>query len=338
MIHPPTTKFLIMLVSVALVVPGSVQAAPCATGDNRCVGELNRERARAATTEANRARYLYAAHRAFMFAFDLTGESNDLCEARKAFDEGVKLASESLAERFNNSAPMLAARERAGTATCKPSAPRGTRSKKSSPAPARPTREEATAAPATRADEGLLAVPVRRPDGDARSAAPAQLATAMAPAPSMEATPAAEEARGEPVSTRPVTSWPDAPRGPHRASQLRVRRLAGGAVLLLTSGALAAGMGAILRARAGVNRSIEDLDAAILAQQRNPTAQEQASEQGLNAEYRRQTAVAGLMGAAAVLSLGVSVTLFALSPRRTRMAAVPWATPRSAGLTIEGRF
>ena len=90
---------------------------------NRCVGVLNRDRARAATTEANRARYLYAAHRAFMFAFDLTGESNDLCESRKAFDEGAKLASESLAERFNNSAPMLAARERAGTATCPPGRP-----------------------------------------------------------------------------------------------------------------------------------------------------------------------------------------------------------------------
>ena len=338
MIHPPTTKCLLMLVSVALVVPGSVQAAPCATGDNRCVGVLNRDRARAATTEANRARYLYAAHRAFMFAFDLTGESNDLCESRKAFDEGAKLASESLVERFSNSAPMLAARERAGTATCKPSAPRGTRSKKSSPAPARPAREDATAAPAMRADEGLLAVPVRRPDVDARSAAPAQLATVMAPAPGPEATPAAEEAQGEPVSSRPVTSLPDAPRGQHRASQLRVRRMAGGAVLLLTGGAFAAGMGASLRARAGVNQSIEDLDTAILAQQRNPTAQEQASEQGLNAEYRRQTAVAGLMGAAAVLSLGASITLFALSPRRARMAAVPWATPRSAGLTIEGRF
>lgn len=338
MIHPPTTKCLLMMVSVALVVPGSVQAAPCATGDNRCVGELNRDRARTATTEANRARYLYAAHRAFMFAFDLTGESNDLCESRKAFDEGAKLASESLAERFSNSAPMLAVRERAGTATCKPSAPGRTRSKKSSPAPAKPASEEATAAPVTRADEGLLAVPSRRPDGDARPAAPAQLATVMAPASSMEATPAAEEAPAVPVATRPVTALPDAPRGQHRASQLRVRRLAGGAVLLLTSGAFAAGMGAILRARAGVNRSIEDLDAAIVAQQRNPTAQEQASEQGLNAEYRRQTVVAGLMGAAAVLSLGASVTLFALSPRRTRMAAVPWATPRSAGLTIEGRF
>ena len=337
MIHAPTTKCLLMLVSVALVIPGSVQAAPCATGDNRCVGVLNRDRARAATTEANRARYLYAAHRAFMFAFDLTGDSNDLCESRKAFDEGAKLASESLAERFNNSSPMLVARERAGTATCKPSAPRGTRSKKSSPAPGRPAREEAIVAPATRADEGLLAVPGRRPGADARSAA-AQLATVMAPAPGPEATHAAEEAQGEPVSTRPVTSLPDAPREQHRASQLRVRRMAGGAVLLLTGGAFAAGMGASLRARAGVNRSIEDLDTAILAQQRNPTAQEQASEQGLNAEYRRHTVVAGLMGAAAVLSLGASITLFALSPRRARMAAVPWATPRSAGLTIEGRF
>ncbi len=338
MIHPPTTKCLLMLVSVALVIPGSVQAAPCATGDNRCVGVLNRDRARAATTEANRARYLYAAHRAFMFAFDLTGESNDLCESRKAFDEGAKLASESLAERFSNSSPMLAARERAGTTTCKPSAPRGMRSKKSSPAPARPAREEATVAPATRADEGFLAVPGRRPDVDARSVASAQLATEMAPAPRPEAMPAAEEAQGEPVATRPVTSLPDAPREQHRASQLRVRRMVGGAVLLLTGGAFAAGMGASLRARAGVNRSIEDLDTAILAQQRNPTAQEQASEQGLNAEYRRHTAVAGLMGAAAVLSLGASITLFALSPRRARMAAVPWATPRSAGLTIEGRF
>jgi|JI6StandDraft_1071083.scaffolds.fasta_scaffold09699_2 hypothetical protein len=338
MIHPPTTKCLLMLVSVALVIPGSVQAAPCATGDNRCVGVLNRDRARAATTEANRARYLYAAHRAFMFAFDLTGDSNDLCESRKAFDEGAKLASESLAERFDNSAPMLAARERAGTATCKPSAPRGTRSKKSSPVPARPAREEATVAPAMRADEGLLAVPGRRPGVDARSTAPAQLATVMAPAAAPEATHAAEEAQGQPVSSRPVTSLPDASRGQHRASQLRVRRMAGGAVLLLASGAFAAGMGASLRARARVNQSIEDLDTALLAQQRNPTAQELASEQGLNAEYRRQTVVAGLMGAAAVLSLGASITLFALSPRRARMAAVPWATPRSAGLTIEGRF
>ena len=41
-----------MLVSVALVIPGSVQAAPCATGDNRCVGVLNRDRARTATTFA----------------------------------------------------------------------------------------------------------------------------------------------------------------------------------------------------------------------------------------------------------------------------------------------
>lgn len=47
MIHAPTTKCLLMLVSVALVIPGSVQAAPCATGDNRCVGVLNRDRARA---------------------------------------------------------------------------------------------------------------------------------------------------------------------------------------------------------------------------------------------------------------------------------------------------
>lgn len=334
-----STKILVMFVTVALAVPVAVHAAPstCPTGDNRCVGMLNRERARTAS-EVNRGRYLYAAHRAFMFSYNATGEVNDLCESRKAFDEGKKIAKDAFGERFAKSEPLLAERERVGTARCRASAPGAGKPKRSSA----PTRPAPQAAPATEADGGLLAIPVRQPDAMANSTASAGLLNvgpAVTIAPPTTAAPAVQAvaATSEPASTDSIAS-PSGPNTDAPTSKLRLRRVTAGAALLLTSGAFAAGFGVSLSARGEINRSIEALDAQILAEQRNPSEEEKTSERALNADYRRLTTVAGVTGAAAVLALGTSAALFALIPRRTRVAALPWGTPRAVGLSIQGRF
>lgn len=284
--------------------------ADCAVDDHACKAERFAVLAAQTTDPILRAQRLYAAHRSFLFLHQKTGSPAALCQARTLLEQvlAIQPRPEALTAPLRKAEDDLREREATTQIDCTPisrPAPRKKPSPRvpSTPAPtfAQPPSEPLLLDPPPAVIEGDL-LPVNAPPPTPSAARPAP--------PSLPA-------------ARPPVS---------RA------RLGSGLGLLLASAALAAGMGVSLDQRAAVLANFRALEARIDTAGRDATPDEYALADAANQRYGRLTLLAGITGAAATTSLLTGIILLATPPRRARLLAFPWSTPRAAGLSLHARF
>ena len=115
----------------ALQEPAPVTTGPsCERTDNACKAKLFVKKA--ATAEpAKRARYLFSASRSYLALFAQTGDVQDLCAARRNFEQSLAVPEQTASQRasFEESRTELEALEQKHGARCRPS----NRRKKSEP-------------------------------------------------------------------------------------------------------------------------------------------------------------------------------------------------------------
>ena len=175
--------------------------SPCELTDNACKAKLFIQKSTKAPP-AQRALYLFTAHRSYLALFAKTGQLRDLCAAREALNRSLAVPGQSAGQlaSFEASRAELEALEkqhgaRCGTKRRKPLEP--TAVAKNNPAAAPPDRPAAgspegattthpTPAPEPAAPEGLLAVPTQRrpmpnlrPEESALAASPRPVDTAQ---------------------------------------------------------------------------------------------------------------------------------------------------------------
>lgn len=111
---------ILIILSVALIADASPSARACEPGDNACKAELFVKRAKKAPTAEQRAKYLHAAHRSYIYLYDETHEARDLCAARRTLDLGLAIAglSDALRADFEAARDELMSRERAAGVRC----------------------------------------------------------------------------------------------------------------------------------------------------------------------------------------------------------------------------
>jgi hypothetical protein len=176
-------------------------AAECQRDDNACKARRHERRAEAATTPEDRAYYLHLAHRSYLFSFDRSRDTADLCAARRNFDASLAVEGQSMKQRESTVAVEkdLQAREGAAHTSCRRQDRKSQRARTSEP----PTRIAAASPDELRSDlpvhaqavgtnvtpgdldelrwDPLRAQAVEKAQGD--SAAPlAELAATQAPA------------------------------------------------------------------------------------------------------------------------------------------------------------
>ena len=118
--------------AATLVLQGAtppVRAEKCPLTDNRCKAEQFVQRAAAAASARHRALYLHAAHRSYLALFDQTGETRDLCAARRTFDQSLAIQDQPDIQRasFEALRDDLTSRERARGVRCGSTAKRPAR-------------------------------------------------------------------------------------------------------------------------------------------------------------------------------------------------------------------
>lgn len=159
----------------------------------------------------------------------------------------------------------------------------------------------------------LLASSLARPPAQAEAVPPA-------PAPAPERAPA--------IAARDVGRPPLSP-----------GRIAGGALLLAAGAAGWVGVGLLLRDASRIDQAVLEVHKGIIADGRTmATAEEQQIYDHYIEEHERKTAIAGAVGTAAGLATLGGVLLLALRPRARRLAARPWGTLSTAGVTLAGSF
>ena len=100
----------------------------CERTDNACKARVFVTKA--ATAEpAKRARYLYSASRSYLALFAQTGNIQDLCSARRKFDQSVAVSDQTATQRasFEESRPELETLEKKHSARCRSSSSTSTR-------------------------------------------------------------------------------------------------------------------------------------------------------------------------------------------------------------------
>ncbi|MCY0992141.1 hypothetical protein OV203_33700 [Nannocystis sp. ILAH1] len=109
-----------IILSVALIADASPSARTCEPGDNACKAELFVKRAKKAPTAEQRAKYLHAAHRSYLYLYDETHEARDLCAARRTVDQGLAITglSDVLRADFEAARDALMSREREAGVRC----------------------------------------------------------------------------------------------------------------------------------------------------------------------------------------------------------------------------
>ena len=327
------TGALTLLLTLQEAAPADTAArSSCELTDNACKAKLFIQKSTKAPP-AQRALYLFTAHRSYLALFAKTGQVRDLCAAREALDRSLAVPGQSAGQlaSFEASRAELEALEKQYNARCGAKhrkAPASTAvAKNRAPAAASPDRpgssEGPIAATTTRptsalepaAPEGLLAVPtapLRRPVPDLRPEEPALAAL-----------------------PRPVRAvQPEGPYKPGRTSTPgRPMIIAGGTTLGL--GFILAGVAGYAGSRvAEASRASFDLydqnqgqgDAEALAEQ----------TQLRNTFHRWVPVTIGttIAGSAAVIvgAVLVRIGVRRMQPSRTAVVPVP------GGLAIHARF
>ncbi len=306
--------------------------SPCELTDNACKAQLFIQKS-AKAPPAQRALYLFTAHRSYLALFAKTGQLRDLCAAREALDRSLTVPGQSAGQlaSFEASRAELEALEKQHGARCgakrrkapeptavatnRPSAAtspdRPVARSPEGPTTTRPTPELEPAAP-----EGLLAVPTatppRRPVPNLRPEEPA-LAS----------------------SPRPVLAvQPEGPATPGRApTPGRPMSIAGGTTLGV--GLVLAGVAGYAGSRvAEASRSSFDL---YDQNQGQGDAEALAEQTQLRNTFHRWVPVTigtAIAGSAAVIvgAVLVRIGVRRMQPSRTSVLPVP------GGLAIHARF
>jgi hypothetical protein len=198
------TGALTLLLAVQAASPADTATrSPCELTDNACKAKLFIQKS-AKAPPAQRALYLFTAHRSYLALFAKTGQLRDLCAARDALDRSLAVPGQSAGQlaSFEASRVELEALEKQHGARCgakRRKTPEPTAVAKNGPTAVSPDRPAAVALEGTiaatrpspalepAAPEGLLAVPTqRRPVPNLR---PDEPALAASPRPTLAAQP-----------------------------------------------------------------------------------------------------------------------------------------------------
>lgn len=312
----------------ALQEPSPVSTGPaCARMDNGCKARMYVKKA-AAAEPARRAIYLFTASRSYLALFAQTGDVQDLCAARKNFEQSLSVREQTASQRasFEESRAELEALEKQHGARCKSSS---RRQKSTSIAVARST----PAAPAEPAPS--TPVPVD-------SSAPMPLEMLVAPSVPGEQVAAEEELLAVPL---PRSAGPRIPRAAapadHPPAPSRAR--APGRPLVIGGGATL-GVGVVLASVAGY-ASAQVADASRASYHLYDQTQGRggldvlAAESQIHRDFNRWvpvtigTAIAGTTAViAGAVMLRVGIRRLKQGPVRTALVPVP------GGLAIHARF
>lgn len=291
----------------------------CERTDNACKARVFVTKA--ATAEpAKRARYLYSASRSYLALFAQTGNIQDLCSARRKFDQSVAVSDQTATQRasFEESRPELETLEKKHSARCRSSNHR----KKAEPIAV--TRSTPSATPPMAAESAPSS------QGAVPSPAPGPLELLATPS-----TPDEPIAADAGLLAIPKTAAAEGPAAPPTTALPRRRptaRIAAGASLLVAGVGFAGGLAASLVARDRMNGAIAALDATATAQGRELTPGESAMAKDADARYIRFGHASAAFGTLAGLSLVTGVVLLAVPPARTTLRAR--VRPVGAGLHV----
>ena len=107
------------LAAMLVLEPPPARPSECPLTDNRCKAERFVQRAAAAPSSAVRAKYLEAAHGSYLAVYDESGDSRDLCAARRTFDQTLAaLGTSTATPRLMPLQDALEERERRRRSRC----------------------------------------------------------------------------------------------------------------------------------------------------------------------------------------------------------------------------
>ncbi len=317
----------------------------CPLTDNRCKAGLYERRASTAPNAAQRAQYLYAAYRSYLFLFEKTGAPRDLCAARRSLDASLAVADQPQAQRAVSETMRqdLEAREREAGADCKSVARRQRVNRTGALLVA---RRRAPGPPAA-----LLPGPAAPPDQPVQAADHSTAPPPAEHAPSTTTPPTVNHARVELLAG--LDSWPTAtaaqapdlmPVAARRMNTERPPSAPRPGRGLVIAGGVTLGVGVALTAVAGsVGRRMLDTRKEIIALGDSvdgfATTDQSIRDDALRGDYRAmetQTLALALAGGASVL---VGVILTSIGGRRmARVASRTALVPASGGLVFHARF
>ncbi len=312
------TPVIHLLVASMLAAP-PIDPATCGAADLRCTGRANLDAARLATSNEQKAKHLYRAHRAFLALAD-SGPApqrvQDLCRAQQLLKQARKLAATSNLARIAASEVETAAKFKATGIECH----------------SRKRGDPSDPRVASIADPGidpppLLPVEPRTPHPTVDITAGSTPVDAPSSRSPSDPTPAL-------TSPPPRAPLPSVPHPSHH--RWTPRAWAGLGTALLGAG-LVAGMGGSLRGRRAANDVILAIDRDVEAANRTLTTDETLRVHDANLRWQRLTAVAIVTGTAGAVALLTGTVLMATGLRR-RVDISPWGDRASAGLWIHGRF
>jgi len=292
--------------------PATTGRPSCERTDNACKAKMFVKKA--ATAEpAKRALYLFTASRSYLALFAQTGDVQDLCSARRNFEQSLAVPEQTASQRasFEESRTELEALEKKHGARCRASS----RRKRAEPIAAR-------SAPAA-------------PPMAAESDSSTQLTT-TSPAPLLVASSAPHEpvAADDGLLPVPTTATKTGPAPAPSVTLPRRRptaRVAVGASLLVAGVGFAGGLAVSLVARDRMNGVIASLDATATAQGRELTPYETTTANSADARFVRLGHAGAAFGTFAGLSLLTGVVLLALPPKARVTSRVH---PAGAGLHL----
>lgn len=288
----------------------------CERTDNACKAKMFVKKA--ATAEpARRALYLFTASRSYLALFAQTGKVQDLCAARRNFEQSLAEPEQTATQRasFEESRTELEALEKKLRARCRSS----DRRKKAEPLAVARSTPAATPPVAVESDPSAQ-VPATSPaplELLVVSSAPHELVAAdegLLPVPTT--------ASAEGPAPAPVTALP---------RRRPTARVALGASLLVTGVGLAGGLVVSVVARDRVNGIIASLDATATAQGRELTPAETMTANFADARFVRLGHAGAAFGTFAGLSVLTAVVLLALPPKARVTSRV---RPAGAGLHL----
>jgi len=295
--------------------PVTTSRTSCERTDNACKAKMFVKKA--ATAEpAKRALYLFTASRSYLALFAQTGDVQDLCAARRNFEQSLAEPEQTASQRasFEESRAEPEALEKKHSARCKPS----NRRKKAEPIAVARITPAATPPVAAESDSSTQVSP-----------APVPLELLVA-----SSTPHEPVAADEGLLPVPTTATAEGPApAPVMALPRRrpTARVALGASLLVTGVGLAGGLAVSLVARDRMNGVIASLDATATAQGRELTPNETAAANSADARFVRLGHAGAAFGTFAGLSVLTAVVLLALPPKARVTSRV---RPAGAGLHL----
>jgi len=287
--------------------------------DNACKAQAFVRKA-AAAEPGKRALYLFSASRSYLALFAQSGDVQDLCAARRSFEQSLAVPEQTASQRasFEEARTELEGLEKQHGTRCKAA----NRRKKAEPLAVARNTPTTTPVAAEAAPGTQEAAPAVSPRPVPLLDTPSTPEEPVAAHDGLLAIPTAVTAEGP--TAAPSLALP--PRRP-------TARVAAGASLLVASVGLAGGLAASLVARDKMNDAIAALDATATAQGRDLTPEETAAAKTADARFVRLGHAGAAFGTLAGLSLVTGVVLLALPPK-TQSPLRARVRPVGAGIHV----